>query len=131
VVRTAAAHLFLAVTARHHGCGAHRRRRLPLSKPALATVGLFVMLLYWNDWWLGLLYITDDRLVPVQLYLYRILTNIDYAASNSHLAGTTAAIPIQTVRMAVAVLAIGPIVTAFFFIQRFLVRGITLGGIKD
>jgi putative aldouronate transport system permease protein len=104
---------------------------LPLSKPALATVGLFVMLLYWNDWWLGLLYITDDHLVPIQLYLYRILTNIDYAASNSHLAGTTTAIPIQTVRMAVAVLAIGPIIAAFFFIQRFLVRGITLGGIKD
>lgn len=104
---------------------------LPLSKPALATVGLFVMLLYWNDWWLGLLYINDDRLAPVQLYLYRILTNIEYVASNSELAGTTIAIPIQTVRMAVAVLAIGPIVAAFFFIQRFLIRGITLGGIKD
>jgi putative aldouronate transport system permease protein len=104
---------------------------LPLSKPALATVGLFVMLLYWNDWWLGLLYITDDRLAPLQLYLYRILTNIDYAASNSQLAGTTIAIPIQTVRMAVAVLAIGPIVAAFFFIQRFLIRGIALGGLKD
>jgi putative aldouronate transport system permease protein len=120
--------------ARIDGAGEWRvftRIALPLSRPGLATVGLFVTLLYWNDWWLGLLYITNDQLVPVQLYLYRILTNIDYAASNSQFAGTTTAIPIQTVRMAVAVLAIGPIIAAFFFIQRFLVRGIALGGIKD
>ncbi|MFF0267050.1 carbohydrate ABC transporter permease [Kribbella sp. NPDC004536] len=120
--------------ARVDGAGEWRiftRIALPLSKPGLATVGLFVMLLYWNDWWLGLLYITDDRLVPVQLYLYRILTNIDYAASNSQLAGVTGDIPIQTVRMAIAVLAIGPVVAAFFFMQRYLIRGITLGGIKD
>ena len=103
---------------------------LPLAKPALAAVGLFVLLMYWNDWWLGLLYIRDDNLVPVQLYLYRILSNIDYLAANPQLANQLGGVPIQTVRMAAAVLAIGPIVVAFFAVQRFLVRGITVGGLK-
>lgn len=107
------------------------RIAVPLSKPALATVGLFVLLLYWNDWWLGLLYITQSDLVPVQLYLYRILSSADYAASNAQLAGQAVDVPIQTVRMAASVLAIGPVVIAFFAVQRFLVRGITVGGIKD
>jgi len=104
---------------------------LPLSKPALATVGLFVALTYWNDWWLGLLYITNDKLVPVQLFLYRIMTNIDVVTSQNQFAGQSLDVPIQTLRAAIAVLAIGPIVFAFFFVQRFLVRGITLGGVKD
>ncbi|MBP2351900.1 putative aldouronate transport system permease protein [Kribbella aluminosa] len=104
---------------------------LPLSKPALATVGLFVALVYWNDWWLGLLYITNDKLIPVQLFLYRILTNIDFVTSQSQFAGQSLDVPIQTLRAAIAVLAIGPIVVAFFFVQRFLIRGITVGGVKD
>jgi len=102
---------------------------LPLSRPALATVGLFTALIYWNDWWLGLLYIDNQSLVPVQLYLYQILSNIDALATNPQMTGGVGA-PVQTVRMAVAVLAIGPIVVAFGFVQRYLVRGITLGGIK-
>lgn len=104
---------------------------LPLSKPALATVGLFMLLLYWNDWWLGLLYIQNSDLVPVQLYLYRILSNIDFIAASPELAAQLQGVPIQTVRMAASVLAIGPIVIAFFAVQRFLVKGITVGGIKE
>lgn len=104
---------------------------MPIARPALATVGLFVLLGYWNDWWLGLLYIQSDNLVPVQLYLYRILTNIDFLASNQSSISQLKDVPIQTVKMAAAVLAIGPIVVAFFAVQRFLVRGITVGGIKD
>lgn len=104
---------------------------LPIARPALATVGLFVLLGYWNDWWLGLLYIQNDNLVPVQLYLYRVLTNIDFLASNQDSISQLKGVPIQTAKMAAAVLAIGPIVVAFFAVQRFLVRGITVGGIKD
>jgi putative aldouronate transport system permease protein len=107
------------------------RIALPLAKPAIATVGLFVLLMYWNDWWLGLLYITNDNLVPVQLYLYRALANIDFLTSHTIAPTNTGAIPIQTVRMAAAILAIGPIVAAFFAVQRYLVRGITVGGLKD
>lgn len=101
---------------------------LPLSTPALATVGLFSMLLYWNDWWLSLLFITDQHLFPVQFLLYKIVTNIDFIASNPQTAGVQ--IPTDAVRMATAVLAIGPVIFAFFFVRRFFVRGITVGSLK-
>ena len=100
----------------------------PLSTPALATVGLFSMLLYWNDWWLGLLFINDTHLVPLQYLLYKLMTNISTLAANSQTTGV--AIPAQSVRMAMAVLAIGPIAFAFLFVQRYFIRGITLGGLK-
>ncbi|MER6523696.1 carbohydrate ABC transporter permease [Streptomyces sp. NPDC001508] len=102
---------------------------VPLSGPALATIGMFTMLTYWNDWWLGLLYINDDKLNPVQLWLYRILSNVDAISSNQQLS-QQASVPVQSLRMAVAVLAIGPIIGAFLFLQRYFVRGITVGGVR-
>ena len=101
---------------------------LPLSTPALATVGLFSALQYWNDWWLGLLFINNVHLVPLQYLLYQLSTNISFLATNPMTSGV--AIPAQTARMAMAVLAVGPIAIAFLFVQRFFVRGITLGGLK-
>lgn len=101
---------------------------LPLSTPALATVGLFSALQYWNDWWLGLLFINNPHLVPLQYLLYQLSTNISFLATNPMTSGI--AIPAQTARMAMAVLAVGPIAIAFLFVQRFFVRGITLGGLK-
>lgn len=105
---------------------------LPLSKPALGAVGLFMLLLYWNDWWLGLLYIRDTALTPVQLLLYRIDSNIEFLLSTAQFDGLHGGnLPVQSLRAAVAVLAVGPIILAFFFMQRFLVKGITLGGVKE
>ena len=101
----------------------------PLSTPALATVGLFSMLTFWNDWYLALLYTDDKNLAPLQYLLYQILSNITFLSSSTYNLGA-AAIPGQTVRMAMAVLAIGPIAFAFLLVQRFFVRGITLGGIR-
>lgn len=101
---------------------------LPLSTPALATVGLFSMLMFWNDWWLSLLFIDDQQLFPLQYLLYKLVTNVDAIAANSQLFGI--AVPAQTVRMAMAVLAIGPVGIAFVFVQRYFIRGITLGGLK-
>jgi len=102
---------------------------IPLSTPALATVGLFSMLQYWNDWWLALLFIDDKKLYPLQYLLYTIQSNIDAISQNPEM-NMGIIIPTQGVRMAMAVLAIGPIVFAFLFVQRYFVRGITLGGIK-
>lgn len=102
---------------------------IPLSTPALATVGLFCMLMYWNDWWLGLLFITNPHLVPVQLFLYQIISNVDYIASNPQMHGGLS-MPAQSIRMATAVLAIAPIMFAFVFVQRYFVRGITVGSLK-
>ena len=103
---------------------------LPLSTPALATVVLFCMLMYWNDWWLGLLFINNPQLVPLQLLLYKIIANVDYITANPQLHSLAINIPVQSVRMAIAVLAVGPIVFAFIFVQRYFVRGITIGGLK-
>jgi putative aldouronate transport system permease protein len=101
---------------------------LPLSTPSLATVGLFSMLLYWNDWWLSLLFIDNSKLFPLQYLLYRLITNIDAIAASSQMGGVQ--LPTDSVRMAMAILAIGPIVFAFAFIQRYFISGITLGGVK-
>ena len=104
---------------------------VPMSTPALATVGLLVMLVYWNDWFQPLLYITNTHLMSLQYLLYQIQQNVmllNTSASQSNV--STTAIPSQSVLMAMAVLAIGPIVLAFLFTQRYFVRGITLGGLK-
>ncbi len=104
---------------------------VPMSTPALATVGLLIMLVYWNDWFQGLLYISNPHLMSLQYLLYQFSQNIlmlNSSASQSNV--STVVLPTQSVLMAMAVLAIGPIIFAFFFTQRYFVRGITLGGLK-
>ncbi|MFF1879771.1 carbohydrate ABC transporter permease [Leifsonia sp. NPDC058230] len=103
---------------------------LPMSTPAIATIGMFTMLMYWNDWWLGLLYISDANLSPVQLWLYKIMSNIDAFSTNPMLGGVGDT-PVQSLRMAIAVLAIGPVIIAFVFLQKYFVRGLTLGGVRE
>lgn len=107
---------------------------LPLSTPALATVGLFISFIYWNDWWLGLLFIDRDKLVPLQLLLYRTMNSIEfYAANSQHLSGSVdvTKFPSLTTRMALAVLGAGPMLFIFPFFQRYFVRGLTVGSLKE
>jgi putative aldouronate transport system permease protein len=101
---------------------------LPLSKPALATVGLFFVLRYWNDWFLALLFMNDATLYPLQYLLYVLMANINFLASNPQTTGIP--IPVQSARMAMAVLAFGPALFTFLLLQKYFVRGIALGGIK-
>lgn len=101
---------------------------LPISTPALATVGLFVILNYWNDWWLALLLIDNPKLHPLQYMLYVILTNARAIQANPQATGMS--LPIITVRMAMSVLAAGPAVLVFLLLQRYFVRGITIGALK-
>ena len=105
---------------------------LPLSTPALATVGLFLMLGFWNDYFLGLIYINTPEKSPLQLLLFNVLNNIEVL---SRLQSQTSQIlnaqtPTQSIRMAMAVLATGPIAFAFMFLQRFFVQGLTVGSLK-
>jgi putative aldouronate transport system permease protein len=101
---------------------------LPLSTPALATIGLFMILMYWNDWWLALLYIDNKNLQPLQYMLYAILTNVRAMQASPQTTGMQ--LPVSTARMAMAVLATGPAALVFLLVQRYFIRGITVGALK-
>jgi putative aldouronate transport system permease protein len=104
------------------------RVALPLSLPAIATVSLFMMLVYWNDMYQALLFIDNQNLYPLPYLLYQIVYNTNIIQEGSQYTGTVT--PYQSTRMAMAVLAIFPVLFSFAFIQRFFIRGITLGGLK-
>lgn len=101
---------------------------VPLSTPALATVGLFSMLQYWNDMYQALLFIENQQLYPLQFTLYKLLVNTQML--NDLAVQTGQPVPHLSVTMAMAVIAIVPIIVAFLFVQKYFVRGITLGSIK-
>lgn len=106
---------------------------LPLCKPALATIGLFNVLQYWNDWFAPMLFITDQKYYTLQYLLYKLDQNIIYLTSSSQsvdLSQAMANMPSQTARMAIVIIVIGPIVFAYAFFQRYFIEGITLGSIK-
>lgn len=107
---------------------------LPLSKPALATMGLLISFAYWNEWFNAMLYIDSPKLVPLQLLLVRILNSMEFLTSNSDFSSqmgiNLADFPNNSARMAIAVLAGGPMLIIFPFFQRFFVRGLTVGSLK-
>ncbi|WP_256975526.1 carbohydrate ABC transporter permease [Paenibacillus sp. MY03] len=105
---------------------------LPLSKPALATIGLFLALGYWNDWYMALLYISEDNLMPLQYYLYRLLGNLEGVRKAMMESGAilTVDIPGENLKMAMTVVACGPILFAYPFIQKYFVKGLTVGAVK-
>ena len=105
---------------------------LPMLKPALATIGLFIALGYWNEWYLSSLYLGSSvEFKPLQYYLYNII-NTANALRNS-VAGnnvTVTQLPTNTLKMATAVVATGPIVLLYPFVQKYFVTGITVGAVK-
>ena len=104
---------------------------LPLAKPGLATVGLLILFSYWNDWYQAMLYIDTMDLVPLQLLLYKIISNIQFVLQNSfYLASEGGSFPTIAARMATCVIAIAPMLLAFPFFQKYLAKGLTLGSVK-
>jgi len=101
---------------------------IPMSTPSLATVGLFCILMYWNDWYLALLFIDSPKLHPLQYMLYNIMTNARAIQASPQTTGLR--LPVNTVRMAMSVLATGPAALVFLFLQRYFIQGITLGALK-
>lgn len=101
---------------------------VPLSTPALATVALFTMLQYWNDMYQALLFIENQRLYPLQFTLYRLLVNTQMLNDLAVQSGQP--VPHLSVTMAMAVIAIVPVIFAFLLVQKYFVRGITLGSLK-
>ena len=102
---------------------------LPLSKAALATVGLFTILRYFNDWQSSMLYMNENR-ISIQYFLYKTLNNIAAAQANPSVLQSYEVFPQEPVRMAIAVIAIAPIIVIFPFLQKYFVKGITLGAVK-
>lgn len=105
---------------------------LPLAKPALATVGLFIAFTYWNDWWLSMLYI-DTRLdlIPIQQLLYRIMNNMQFLSTQSQgVVVDISNLPMESARMAICILAAGPMMCVFPFFQKYFVKGLVLGSVK-
>lgn len=106
---------------------------LPLSTPILATIGLMSGVTYWNDWNNGLYYISDSRLYSMQQLLNEMNNNINFLANNQTLSVGGAPmghLPTTTVRLAIAVVAILPILVIYPFFQKFFVKGITMGAVK-
>lgn len=111
-----------------------RKIVIPLSVPILATVGLMSAIAYWNDWTNGLYYLTENggsHLYTIQLVLNKINENVNFLANNSDLAVQVTTLPSTTIRMAIAVVGIIPIIIAYPFFQKYFVKGITLGGVKE
>lgn len=108
---------------------------MPLAKPALATVSLFYVLQYWNDWYLCMLYNTETaKLFSLQYLLIRTLRDLQFLNSNivnQALGGKfTDDIPTLTTQMAMCILAAGPMLFVFPFFQKYFVKGLTVGSVK-
>lgn len=106
---------------------------MPLSLPVLATVGLFVALSYWNDWFLGLMFVDKQELQPLQLLLRTLVSNVDFLKSSSNASAMqriSAQIPSESIKMALTVVTIGPIVFLYPFLQRYFVKGLMVGAVK-
>ena len=104
---------------------------LPLSKAGVVTIALFYALQYWNDFYLPLMLINKDNLFSIQYILYKMMSNIQYLASNPTGAMASHVIlPTQTIKMAITCIAIGPIILCYPFIQKYFVKGVTVGALK-
>ena len=104
---------------------------IPLSKPLIATLSLFAALAYWNDWYNCMLYITDENMFTLQYYLQRILGSAEAMRIVAEKSGIALpSIPIESMKMSMTVIATGPIVLLYPFVQRYFVKGLTIGAVK-
>ena len=108
---------------------------VPMAKPIIATIAIFVGINYWNDWMNGFVYLARRTdLFSIQNLLNRIMQNIQVlqqqADLGAHAAVGLAQAPLIAVRMAMAVMGVLPIVLVYPFVQKNFVKGITLGGVK-
>lgn len=109
------------------------RMILPLSKPVLATVALFMFLAKWNDWNTALIYINDAKLYSLQYLLQKIMTDLDMLKQlqqEGNIMATNMDVPGESVRMAMAVVVAGPALVIFPFFQKYFVKGLTVGSVK-
>ena len=105
---------------------------LPMSTPALATIGLFIALGYWNEWYNSMLFLSPNmEYRPLQLFLYNVITSADFirnSAASSNVPPQD--VPLESMKMATAVVATGPVILFYPFVQKYFITGITVGAVK-
>ncbi|MBN2351253.1 MAG: carbohydrate ABC transporter permease [Spirochaetales bacterium] len=127
----------LIESAKIDGAGEYRiffKIIVPLSIPGLATIGLFFALLFWNDFFLNMMFTDNEKMFNLQYLMVRVMLNIQYLSqvtTGSQSAEIMKNIPSRTSQMAMCILSIGPIVFAYPFAQRFFIKGLTVGAIKE
>lgn len=109
---------------------------IPMALPGLATIGLFLTLAYWNDWFCAMMYLDGKEIMPLQYLLIQIENSIDWLASNKSMMGidgiqAAANLPKETIKMAIVVISTLPIVFAYPFFQRYFINGLTIGAVKE
>lgn len=107
---------------------------LPIALPAIATIGLFLTFAYWNDWYQAMLYISTSRrdLYPLQYVLVNIEKDITYLTNNANVmsADSSQVMPSETMRMAILVIIVVPIMFSYPFFQKYFITGLTIGAVK-
>lgn len=108
---------------------------LPISKPVMATIGMFAAFGYWNDWFQASLYIDDKKLQTLQSMLNNIRASIEYLANNPYgglsMQQYKSSMPTESVRMAIAIIIIVPIACTYPFFQKYFISGLTVGSVKE
>lgn len=105
---------------------------LPMSMPALATVGLFLALGYWNEWYNAMLFLSPNmEYRPLQLFLYNVITSAEFIRNSAAASNVTPRdMPLESMKMATAVVATGPVIIFYPMVQRYFIKGITVGAVK-
>ena len=104
---------------------------LPLTKPLLATLSLFSALNYWNDWYNCMLFMTEENKFNLQYYLQRTLGSAEALKMVAEKSGIALqSVPLESMKMAMTLIATGPIVLLYPFVQRYFVKGLTIGAVK-
>lgn len=103
---------------------------VPLAKTGIATIALLLLFRYWNDWFNSMLYMDTTKYMTIQYYLVKVLNNVEFVKNNQATVGTSIEIPDESVRMALCVVAAGPMTIIFPFFQKYFVKGLVVGSVK-
>ena len=106
----------------------------PIALPGIATIALFQVLMFWNEWNLPLLYITNPKLYNLQFLLQQMMQNIQMINESPEFAAQSAGaakLPTESARMALCFVAMGPILVTYPFFQKYFIQGLTVGSVKE
>ncbi|MGN0998189.1 MAG: carbohydrate ABC transporter permease [Faecousia sp.] len=104
---------------------------LPISKPSLATVGLFTMVGHWNSWFDGMIYLADTKKYPLQTYLHNVIQSMDMSSIDLNSAASLSEVSSKTLQAAQIFVAVLPILIVYPLLQKYFIAGMTLGSVKE